>query len=237
MTHFVYKITRNATGKVYYGVHQGEIDDGYLGSGVHITRAIKKHGKEAFTREIVAEFDTKEEAYALEKFIVTPQFLLEQNTYNKTPGGKGGWGHIDHRGNKNPMKRPEVAAKVAMGIRASITAEERAARAIRMREMVTSLATPPRLGKTHTAEARAKISAKNSGRPSTQKGVKRGPEPADVRERKRLAAKNRVAMGFDMGALGRGKTYNMKKMQCPHCGIIGSGGNMTRFHFDNCKSK
>jgi len=24
---------------------------------------------------------------------------------------------------------------------------------------------------------------------------------------------------------------------CPHCGKVGSGGSMTRWHFDNCKSK
>lgn len=22
---------------------------------------------------------------------------------------------------------------------------------------------------------------------------------------------------------------------CPHCGLTGVGGNMVRFHFDNCK--
>jgi group I intron endonuclease len=31
------------------------------------------------------------------------------------------------------------------------------------------------------------------------------------------------------------KSRNMKSVNCPHCGISGSGGNMTRYHFDNCK--
>ena len=26
-------------------------------------------------------------------------------------------------------------------------------------------------------------------------------------------------------------------VQCPHCGLEGGGGNMRRYHFDNCKAK
>jgi predicted GIY-YIG superfamily endonuclease/predicted Zn-ribbon and HTH transcriptional regulator len=32
-----------------------------------------------------------------------------------------------------------------------------------------------------------------------------------------------------------GKKLNMKPKVCPHCGTEGKGGNMTRYHFDNCK--
>lgn len=32
------------------------------------------------------------------------------------------------------------------------------------------------------------------------------------------------------------KDYSMKRKTCPNCGLIGSGGSMMRFHFDNCKS-
>lgn len=28
-----------------------------------------------------------------------------------------------------------------------------------------------------------------------------------------------------------------KKVTCPHCGLTGGSSNMTRYHFDNCKSK
>jgi hypothetical protein len=27
------------------------------------------------------------------------------------------------------------------------------------------------------------------------------------------------------------------EVECPHCGLVGRGGNMTRHHFDNCKMK
>ncbi len=35
----------------------------------------------------------------------------------------------------------------------------------------------------------------------------------------------------------KGKKKNMKQMICPHCGKEGKGGNMTRYHFDNCMKK
>ena len=28
-----------------------------------------------------------------------------------------------------------------------------------------------------------------------------------------------------------------KKSTCPHCSYTGGGGNMLRYHFDNCKAK
>lgn len=33
----------------------------------------------------------------------------------------------------------------------------------------------------------------------------------------------------------RKKGRNLTTVDCPHCGVSGSGGNMTRYHFTNCK--
>jgi len=35
----------------------------------------------------------------------------------------------------------------------------------------------------------------------------------------------------------KGKGIKRKKIQCPHCGLIGGNGAMKRYHFDNCKHK
>lgn len=35
----------------------------------------------------------------------------------------------------------------------------------------------------------------------------------------------------------RGIKHKMKIIKCDHCGLEGKGGNMTRYHFDNCKQK
>jgi len=47
MIHYNYITTNNINGKQYIGAHStNNIDDGYLGSGLLITRAKKKYGKE-----------------------------------------------------------------------------------------------------------------------------------------------------------------------------------------------
>jgi hypothetical protein len=90
MYHLVYKTTHIESGKFYIGVHSTTaIEDGYLGSGSHIKRAIKKHGRDAFTREVLHLCDTREEMFERERSIITPEFLLNENTYNLAEGGSG----------------------------------------------------------------------------------------------------------------------------------------------------
>ena len=44
----IYKIVNVANGKYYIGKHKTfELDDGYLGSGIAISGALRKYGKEA----------------------------------------------------------------------------------------------------------------------------------------------------------------------------------------------
>lgn len=59
---YVYKITNNLDGKIYVGLRgSSRFDESYWGSGVHITRAIRKHGVENFSREILEWCKSKEE--------------------------------------------------------------------------------------------------------------------------------------------------------------------------------
>jgi len=112
MYYFFYKTTNNLNHKVYYGVHKTKnLNDGYLGSGRAITAAIKLHGKEFFTREIVAQFNSEEEMYTFEEQFITEDVVRDKNTYNQTIGGRGGFSHIDNYGDKNPMKNPEVVKR------------------------------------------------------------------------------------------------------------------------------
>ena len=51
--YFTYKITNLLNGRFYLGMHSTEdLDDGYLGSGVAIQRAVRKYGKENFSKEV-----------------------------------------------------------------------------------------------------------------------------------------------------------------------------------------
>ena len=52
----IYEITNNINGKTYVGQHKTDnINDNYFGSGIAITQAVEKYGKENFTKTILEE--------------------------------------------------------------------------------------------------------------------------------------------------------------------------------------
>ena len=91
MFYYLYKITNLISGKIYIGVHQTkDLDDGYLGSGSHISAAIKKYGKENFCKEILEFFDNMNDMFIKERKVVNEDFLKRDDVYNKVLGGHGG---------------------------------------------------------------------------------------------------------------------------------------------------
>lgn len=89
--HYLYKITNNLNGKYYIGVHStNDIEDGYMGSGIGIKRAIKKYGKVNFTKTIIEFFDSYNEMMIREKEILTEEYISSTSTYNAAVGGHGG---------------------------------------------------------------------------------------------------------------------------------------------------
>ena len=106
MAIYTYKITNLINGKYYVGIHKGELDDSYYGSGKAIKEAIKKYGKDNFSKEIIKVHQNIEEAWIFEREIVNQSFVDNPHTYNMHLGGKGGWDHIDIKGDLNPMRRP-----------------------------------------------------------------------------------------------------------------------------------
>lgn len=92
MFYLIYKITNVLDGKYYIGAHKtSNKDDGYMGSGVMIKRAIEKYGVENFKKEILCECSSSSEMYMKEKELV----VLSEETYNLKEGGEGGFDHIN----------------------------------------------------------------------------------------------------------------------------------------------
>ena len=93
MRYYFYKTTNNVNGKYYYGVHGSCTKtgkDSYFGSGTVLRKAIDRYGKCNFSKEILVEFDTLEEAYDYEASHVTVVEVEDPNCYNVQVGGRGG---------------------------------------------------------------------------------------------------------------------------------------------------
>ncbi len=86
--YLVYKITNRFDSKIYIGVHSTlNKNDRYMGSGTEIIEALKKYGRKSFIKEILFECDTHEEMLAKEKELVTKEFCMREDTYNRIEGG------------------------------------------------------------------------------------------------------------------------------------------------------
>lgn len=100
MHYYLYEIRNILNDKIYVGVHKTKnLDDGYMGSGKVIRRAIEKYGVENFTKVILETFEDATSMYAREKEVVTDEFLAREDTYNLRRGGTGGFDFI----NKNVL--------------------------------------------------------------------------------------------------------------------------------------
>lgn len=88
---FIYKVTNIINGKFYIGKHStNNLDDGYMGSGLYISRAKKKYGSEfnkIFKREILEDCDSLDILNEQEKYYIDIDDILCMNI---AKGGTGG---------------------------------------------------------------------------------------------------------------------------------------------------
>jgi group I intron endonuclease len=166
--HFIYKTTNVINNKYYYGVHSTtDLDDGYLGSGVALRKAIAKHGKESFKREIIEFFATREEAFSHEQMMIDESVVADRSSYNMCLGGNGAVGTL-------------IPSQ-----------ESRKKRSDSMKAVWKARGGHPNKGKKYgpaTEERKRKLSETMTGRPSPLRGTKVSDETI---EKQKLAALNR----------------------------------------------
>lgn len=112
--HIIYRTTNTHNGKIYIGFHStNTLDDGYIGSGWVLKNAIAKYGRDAFTRELLFVFPTREQARSMEATIVDAAFIARKDTYNLQLGGLGvenQWGENNHMWGKTAHNAKRLRA-------------------------------------------------------------------------------------------------------------------------------
>ena len=178
MYYTIYQITNIINEKIYVGKHMTlDIDDGYMGSGKLIKRAIGKYGINAFKKEIMFVFETEDAMNAKEKEIVTEQFCARTDTYNLCVGGLGGFSYINKAGlgSKANKEKSPFGKEFAKKYKQQILDGSRKGNAI-ISEMVKVGLIDPRhfLGKTHSDETKKKMSNAKKGKYSGENNSQHG---------------------------------------------------------------
>lgn len=223
---YFYKIVNLINNKIYCGIHSTkDIQDGYMGSGVAIKRAIKKYGLKNFSKEIIKYFDNISDAYGYEKMIVNESFVKSENTYNMTLGGNGGFYHIDSKGENNPMfgqsqKQKEIQSREDVRIKKSN------AMTINNNERYSNGYINPIKGTNNYWNDESKamkakdLMSKNHADFTGEKNTFYGKTHLDTSISKMKASH-----------------ANRERVECPHCLKIIDISNATRWHLDKCKER
>ena len=176
MFYTIYKTTNTLIGKIYVGKHQTkDLNDGYMGSGKHLNRAINKYGIENFKKEILFQFDNEFEMNAKEAELVTEEFCLREDTYNLCVGGQGGFSYI----NRNKLTNTEESLKKRHQNKTWLESvyKNRMSNSVRTKRLLETYSngTTGFLGKIHTDEWRKNHSEvmkeKQSGPSNSQYGT------------------------------------------------------------------
>ena len=148
--YYLYEITNLVNKKTYIGQHATEdLEDGYMGGGLALGKAIKKYGKENFKKEILLFAQNAEALNILEMMAVTPEFCERRDNYNLREGG-GSKGRLCAQTRKRISIAKSGSRNHNYGKTLSEETREKMSRAQR--------------GRTVSLEARIKQAAKMRGR-------------------------------------------------------------------------
>lgn len=209
---FVYEWINLVNSVKYIGSHAGHPDDGYIGSGLLFSRAVKKYGIENFKRTILYEgenFRAEEERFL--KLVDAANSDEYYNLKNQALGGT-------FIGEANGMFGRKMSEKSKKQISETLKRKYKEGTKKSNSEKMRG-ENNPMFGKTDHCQNLVAKSKANAGKSFEEiHGEERGLE---LRQK--------------LSKAQTGKKHNLKHVKCPHCLTEGSGPNMTRYHFDKCK--
>jgi len=204
-----YKTVNLKNGKYYYGSHYGYNGDGYLGSGLVLSDAILKYGKESFIRYDLKEFKSNNELFLFEdRFLKIYNLAKDENSYNIKNAARGGYTLVNYTEDELIEHYKKVSNSLKL---------YRKNNKVTYSEETRKLQSEKKLGTNHWIygtqrpnDVKEKISKK-------LKGIKHTEE-----------RKNKMKL----------TNQNRPMVTCPYCGKTAKKHrNMVIYHFDNCKNK
>lgn len=241
---YIYKTTNNVNGLVYVGQSSFPVNEtaDYLGSGKKLKEAIKNHGKESFTKEILQECNDYDELNAAEIYWI--EFYDARNPlkgYNILKGGT----------------YPNIGSIISEALNKPEELEKASKRNLKKwddpnyRDKVTianrKAWSNPDLIKRHSENQKERF--KNPDYRESLKKAGQNMKTVTCPHCNKSGKLNHMnGKHFDNCihhtdlekrklAIERHETIikNTTKITCPHCLKTGAVGNMNRWHFDNCK--
>lgn len=229
MYYTIYETTNTINGKKYIGKHVTEnLHDDYIGSGIILTRAIKKYGKDAFTKQILFVLDSEDAMNAKEQELITSDVILNENYYNIAYGGQGGTIVLkpDHPLYDSTRKKISESQKKISDIKSEITKRNHKLKRVGM------------YGKTQSAKQKeaVRIAAKNRVRTLEEANKIRDSYFNTINQPGYVHPHKGKSRSEDVKAAIREKKKNEPLKECPHCSKKMNAGNYARYHGNKCKS-
>ncbi len=208
MNSFVYSWTDMMTDMVYLGAHKGSQDDGYICSSKPMMEEYNKRPND-FIRQIVAT-GSMHDMFGFEAILLNKLDAKNNKMFYNRHNGDGNFvftgPHTEST--KSKLRGPKSLLQIQ-----------------HMKDNhadVNGVNNPMYggaggfAGKKHSSTTKNKMSISASGKIRTKS------HSDNISKAKKGKPSSR-----------KGCSYT--KITCPHCGVVGGGGNMTRHHFDNCR--
>lgn len=216
---YTYIIKHKQTGHFYYGVKYGKKNGGtnpanlgkvYFSSSKQVQSMIERDGIENFDFAVRRIFENAESAIQWERKVI---MRIHKNPLCLNVAVPGIVPIMT--GERNPAKRAAVKKQISETVKRKWVEGSYRTRA------------------PATEETKRKISESRIAELNPAYGTAWCNNGA---EEKRIPL-NEIPEGWVVGRLKTLSGFKYTELICPHCGKTGGGGNMKRYHFDNCLEK
>lgn len=250
--YILYETTNLINGKKYRGIHKtNKLEDGYLGSGTAFEMAVKKYGKENFTREILEFCESYDELLEREKIYVDEYWVKDNSNYNLKTGGQSGG-----------ILSDDSKSKISETLKRKYASGEIIHKNIGKKFEPLTPSHKESISKTIkylylTGNFKGFLIGNepwNKGKKGLQEAWNKGLVMGEMSEEEKLKRSNTLKERYknqehhskgvepwNKGKKGLQEAWNkgkeMDKVECPHCSKLTDVANGKRWHFDNCKEK